>query len=293
MPVEERVAVTIWRLAKNVEYRTLVALFGLGRSTVGKIVVETCQAISRHLFSQYVKVPQQSKLRAIVDMFERRWGFPQAVGAIDGSHIPIVRPVESASDYYNRKGYFSIIVQGVVDCHGQFMDAYIGWPGKLHDARVFYNSAFYRKNTEGQLFPNWTRRLYGTDVPLVILGDPAYPLLPWLMKPYPETSNTTAEEKHFNYRQSRARMVVENSFGRLKGRWRCLLKRMDYELSNITCVVAACITLHNLCEKYGDYCMEDWLVSNIPISSTSIQHTNSSSNAAEIRKALTQYVNNH
>ena len=73
MPVEERVAVTIWRLATNIEYRTLAAL---GRSTVGEIVVETCQAISRHLFSQYVKVPQQSKLREIVDMFERRWGFP-------------------------------------------------------------------------------------------------------------------------------------------------------------------------------------------------------------------------
>ena len=49
VPVEERVAVTIWRLATNVEHRTLAALFGLGRSTVGEIVIDTCKAISDNL----------------------------------------------------------------------------------------------------------------------------------------------------------------------------------------------------------------------------------------------------
>ena len=77
---------------------------------------------------------------------------------------------------------------------------------------------------------------------MVVLGDPAYPSLPWLMKPFPETLCITATEKLFNYRQSRARMVVENSFGRLKGRWRCLLKRLDFKLENVTSVVAACVT---------------------------------------------------
>ena len=55
--VEERVAVTIWKLATNIEYRTLASLFGLGRSTVGKIIVETSRAISTHLLPQYVKNP--------------------------------------------------------------------------------------------------------------------------------------------------------------------------------------------------------------------------------------------
>ena len=62
-----------------------------------------------------------------------------------------------------------------------------------------------------------------------------------------ETTNITPEEKHYNYRQSRARMVVENAFGTLKGRWRCLLKRLDYNLCNVPVVVASCVTLHNIC----------------------------------------------
>lgn len=162
--VEERVAVTIWKLATNVEYRTLAALFGLGRSTVGMIVLETCQSISSHLLPHYVKIPHGSKLREIVDGFETCWGFPQAAGAIDGSHIPIIRPDASASDYYNRKGYYSIIMQAMVDFRGLFMDIYIGWPGKVHDARVFANSSLYHKGMSGKLFPDWKRSISGVQV---------------------------------------------------------------------------------------------------------------------------------
>ena len=162
--VEERVAVTIWKLATNIEYRTLSSLFGLGRSTVGKIVVETGRAIATHLLPQYVQIPCGEKLKEIVDGFETFWGFPQAAGAIDGSHIPVIRPEESASDYYNRKGYYSIIVQALVDHLGLFMDVCIGWPGKVHDARVFVNSSLYQRGRTSTLFPDWKRTINGVEV---------------------------------------------------------------------------------------------------------------------------------
>ena len=104
-------------------------------------------------------------------------------------------------------------MQAVVDYQGLFIDVYIGWPGKVHDARVFVNSSFY-----GTLFPQRNRVIRGVDVPLLILGDPAYTALSWLMKPYPEHAGMTEQMKHYNYRQSRARIVVENAFGRIKGR---------------------------------------------------------------------------
>ena len=290
--VETRVAVTIWRLGTNVEYRTLAALFGLGRSTVGEIVLDTCSFIVCHLMPLYVRVPSRDGLRAVIDGFENRWGFPQTVGAIDGSHIPILKPQESASDYYNRKGYYSVIMQAVVDFRGMFMDVNVGWPGKVHDARVFANSPFYRKANSGILFPNWTRTLNGVEVPLIILGDPAYPLLPWLMKPYMDNAQTTAKERTFNYRQSRARMVVENAFGRLKGRWRCLLKRMDCQLSNVPNIVGSCVTLHNICELYGDHCSDEWIIDEegpTGIGATSAS-TQTGTAATEIRDAIKDFL---
>ena len=77
-------------------------------------------------------------------------------------------------------------MQAVADHKGLFLDPYIGWPGKVHSARVFVNSSLYCKGVNGTLLPDWKRQSFGVQVPLVLLGDPAYPALPWLKKPYPE-----------------------------------------------------------------------------------------------------------
>ena len=166
--LEVRVGVTIWKLATNVEYRTPSALFSIGRSTFGKIVVETCHSIATHLLPQYVQIPNGDRLKEIVEGFETCWGFLQAAGAIDGSHIPIIRPDESASDYYNRKGYYSIIMQAMVDFRGLFMDVYIGWPGKVHDARVFVNSSLY-KGMNSTLFLDWKRNICGVQARYIVV----------------------------------------------------------------------------------------------------------------------------
>ena len=289
--VEARVAVTVWRFATNVEYRTIAALFGLGRSTACELVIDTCEVITHHLLPKYVCVPKNDRLREIVEGFKQR-GFPQAVGAIDGTHIPILRPMESASDYYNRKGFYSVLMQALVEFRGIFMDVNIGWPGKVHDARVFVNSSCYQKANAGAMFPDWKCRIVGVDVPLVILGDPAYPLLPWLMKPYLENASSTRQESNFNYRQNRARMCVENAFGRLKGRWRCLLKRNDSHLCNVPNIVASCVVLHNFCEIFGDSCLLEWIVNDPTVvshfSSTSTPSSGTAARAAgsRIRDAI-------
>ena len=82
-----------------------------------------------------------------------------------------------------------------------------------------------------------------------MLGDPVYPLLQWLMKAFPDNGRLSQQEKHFNYRLSRARVVVEHSYGRLKGRWRYLLRRLDVATSDVPKLVAAVV----FCTMYVKY----------------------------------------
>ena len=44
------------------------------------------------------------------------------------------------------------------------MDVYIGWPGKVHNARVFSNSDIYKKGIQGTLFPDWKKDISGLQV---------------------------------------------------------------------------------------------------------------------------------
>ena len=54
-------------------------------------------------------------LKNVIDGFERKWDFPSCAGAIDGTHVPIVAPQENHTDYFNRKGWYSIVMQAVID----------------------------------------------------------------------------------------------------------------------------------------------------------------------------------
>jgi len=93
---------------------------------------------------------------------------------------------------------------------------------------------------------------------LHIISDAAFPLLTWVMKPYPISNDMSLAQRNFNYRLSSARMTVENSFGRLKGRWRILLKRADQSLENMKNIIKACLILHNLCEIGDQTFYPEW-----------------------------------
>ena len=256
--VDERLAIASWFLARGCDFHTIGHLFGVSKASVCLIVKEVCSALVQ-LLPQFTTIPTVAALTEVIKGFEQL-GFPSCAGAIDGTHIPIVSPSECPADYYNRKGWHSVIMQGLVDHKGRFMDIYIGWPGRVHDARVFANSGLFTKGQNGTLFPDWKKALCGIDVPVVILGDPAYPLLTWLMKAYQDNGNLTPQQNTFNYRLSHARVEVEHAYGQLKGRWRCLLKRLDVDIANTITVIAACCVLHNICETHRDHFDDDWMV---------------------------------
>ena len=79
----------------------------------------------------------------------------------------------------------------------------------------------------------------GTEIPLMLAGDAAYPSLSWLIKPYPGIRITPAEES-FNCYLSSSRIVVENAFGRLKARWRMINKKLLVRIEQAPKVISAC-----------------------------------------------------
>ena len=66
-----------------------------------------------------------------VFQFEAKFGMPRAIGAVDGTHIPIQRPTKISQDVLIKK-FISILVQAV--CHHSriFMDINCPWPGSIH-----------------------------------------------------------------------------------------------------------------------------------------------------------------
>ena len=60
--VQQRIAMTLWRLGTNVEYRTINHLFGVGLSSVCAIGHEVCEAIVTILGHRYIRIMVYSKL---------------------------------------------------------------------------------------------------------------------------------------------------------------------------------------------------------------------------------------
>jgi hypothetical protein len=69
-----------------------------------------------------------------------RRGLPQVVGALDGSHILVSKPAGTTDEYCNRKKSISILLQGICDAAGRFIDIYTGWTGRIHDAKLWRES---------------------------------------------------------------------------------------------------------------------------------------------------------
>ncbi|CAM4412682.1 unnamed protein product [Lepidochelys kempii] len=171
LTVHKQVALALWKLATPDSYRSVGNQFGEGKSIVGAAVMQVANTIKDLLLSKVVTL---GNVQSIVDGFAAM-GFPNCGGAIDGTHIPILALEHQASEYINSKGYFSVVLQALVDHKGRFTNINVGWPGKVHDARVFMNSGLYKRLQEGIYFPDQKITVGDVEMPIVILGDPAYP----------------------------------------------------------------------------------------------------------------------
>ena len=157
---------------------------------------------------------------------------------------------------------YTLNVQGVCDWKGLFLDVEVKWPGSVHDGRVFANSRINKLLREERLPMCYRETLPGHEkIPVTLVGDPAYPLLPYYIKEFPNTR--TNEEVIFNNMLRSVRNPIECAFGRLKARWQILNKRNDMGLNFIPSIIYACCVLHNICELQGMNVEDDVLAQQI------------------------------
>lgn len=188
--------------------------------------------------------------KQIAREFYDQWHFPNCLGAIDGKHVAIKKPVNSGSLYFNYKKFFSIVMMAVANANYEFMMVDIGVNGRISDGGVISYTRFGQalanntlKIPEPTQLPNSQKIL-----PFVFLGDDAFGLTVNLMKPYPQAA-LNVDRSIFNYRLSRARRVIENTFGILVSRFGVLQKPIALSPEKAQTVALACCYLHNFLRK--------------------------------------------
>ena len=142
--------------------------------------------------------------------FHDKWNFPNCIGALDGKHVNIVPPADSGSWYFNYKGTHSVILMAACNANYEFIYVDVGKNGRVSAAGVWGNCTlrFAIENCQANIPP--AVQLPNSDkiVPYVFVADDAFPLSPYLLKPYPFRDQSD-EERVFSYRLSRARRTIE------------------------------------------------------------------------------------
>ena len=224
---------TLWLLGNTESFRSVADRFGMSKSSLHLFVMTVCKGLCE-VQGAFIKWPTPEEQLTISQAFHAHTGFPGVIGCVDGTHVPISGPSHHRDSYINRKGYPSVQVQAICDNNLKFTDVCVGWPGSVHDARVYRNSPI---------------RKYITDHPLPadrhLLGDSAYPLTTDMLVPFRDNGHLDVIQKSYNMCHSKTRVCIENAFGLLKGKFR-RMKMLDmHNTEDIPVVITAALVLHN------------------------------------------------
>lgn len=207
------------------------------------------QSICLRLLNVALPEPTEEDFKRIAEEYWFLWNFPNCIGAIDGKHIRIVCPSNSGSLFFNYKQFFSIVLLAVVDANRKFITIDVGSYGKEGDAGIFMKSDLFKKIQNGQLkFPPPTK-LPEADIemPYVFVGDDAFSLTNYMMKPYSKNHASQDRSKRiFNYRLSRARRTSENAFGILCQRFRIFFSPIAVNPRVVDKLVMSACIIHNM-----------------------------------------------
>lgn len=137
----------------------IVNFFGVLKVFFCNFIKDVFCVIIKSLQGRLIYILKNDELKFIFEIYREKWGFLMCVGVIDGIYIFIIVLKEDYIDYVNRKGYYSVVMQVVVDCNYFFRDVVIGWLGSVYDVCILLNFSVYEKGNNKILFLDIRERI--------------------------------------------------------------------------------------------------------------------------------------
>ncbi|KAH0773045.1 hypothetical protein KY290_010182 [Solanum tuberosum] len=239
--VEEQLAIFLFTLAHNERNRVVQNRFQHSGETISRYFNKCLKACLR-LGKYYVKQAGKDISHEISsNPFFYPW-FKDCVGAIDGTHIPALIPMEEQPRYRNRKGVLSQNVLAVVDFDMKFQYVLSGWEGSASDSRVLRNVVWERSQNRLKI-PNGYANTKGFLAPY---RGARYHLREWSQTQAPQNPREL-----YNLRHSKLQNVVERTFAVLKKRFPILMTPPPYFIKKQGWIVLSCCILHNFIRKWN------------------------------------------
>ncbi len=114
---------------------------GIGKGSITNYLRRAVDAVLS-LFSDTVFWPDEHESVEISRQLHQKHHFPKCVGAIDGTHLgSAFKPELDGEEYWTRKQHYAVAATLVCDDLKRIRYIHVGWPGSVHDQRVFQNSA--------------------------------------------------------------------------------------------------------------------------------------------------------
>lgn len=190
LPIDLQLKIVLFRLGSSgdgLTIRKVASIFGVGDGG-------TIQNVTRRIFKSIINLkhrflywPNDTERTKLVS--ETSHEMPGCVGHVDGSEIKLAEaPVKNHELYFSRKRQYSIKMQAVCDHKLRIRQVTIGYPGSVHDAKIFINCPLAKHPQNYLSISEW------------VAGDSAYPLKPFSVTPFRQNSSehTREEREEFN-----------------------------------------------------------------------------------------------
>ncbi|ETL93321.1 hypothetical protein L917_08498 [Phytophthora nicotianae] len=225
-------------LASGGSMDNAATVLGMSKSSAVVYINQVLSVLSK-MAKQKITLPSTSaEIKRVSLGFEKIAGFPDVIGAIDGSLIRISRPAEHEG-WYCRKNFPAVNMQAVVDHQTAFRSFSIR-AGSMNDQSLWNLSGLRNKST--------------IPAGMHFVGDAGYKIFRHLLTPFDEAAAAHCpKKKRYNYKLSQTRITVERAFGILKNRFRVLLMKVQMKSpQKVTQLIVSCMVLHNLMIELKD-----------------------------------------